>query len=57
MRTCAARATSTEVKNMTEHLTTQLRQLNLSGMAAALHSQQEQPGPMLNWVLPIDWHC
>jgi DNA replication protein DnaC len=30
---------------MTEHLTTQLRQLNLSGMAAALHSQQEQPGP------------
>lgn len=42
---------------MTEHLTTQLRQLNLSGMAAALHSQQEQPGPMLNWVLPIDWHC
>lgn len=30
---------------MTEQLTTQLRQLNLSGMAAALHNQQEQPGP------------
>lgn len=30
---------------MTEHLTTQLRQLNLSGMAGALHRQQEQPGP------------
>ena len=30
---------------MTEHLTTQLRQLNLSGMAGALLRQQEQPGP------------
>jgi DNA replication protein DnaC len=30
---------------MTEQLMTQLRQLNLGGMAAALHSQQEQPGP------------
>ncbi len=30
---------------MTEQLLTQLRQLNLGGMASALHSQQEQPGP------------
>lgn len=29
---------------MTEQLTTHLRQLNLSGMATALSSQQEQPG-------------
>jgi DNA replication protein DnaC len=30
---------------MTEQLLTQLRQLNLAGMASALYNQQEQPGP------------